>query len=450
MGKVASLRHIHRALAGREITATALTEQTLRAAEASQRAVNAFANIDWDSSLTAASESDRRYDNGTARPLEGLPITIKDLIDTKDMDTCYGSLAYLGHRPAADADIVRSLLDCGAIIIGKTTTHEFAWGVTTASEPFGDTRNPLDPTRIPGGSSGGAAAAIAYGAVTAGVGSDTGGSVRIPAALCGLVGFKPTLGRLSTRGVFPLSPTCDHVGLLGRQVDDVLYLGNVLNCQTPESHAPSSARLGVVREIAPVSPAADVALPFDAAVRRLARKFSCVELDSAGLFDGIFAAFSSIVLIEGGIEHFRRNSWDRIVTSYRAETVNRLERARDMDMRAYVCAQRARGRFIASLHDAMHSVEYLILPTCPCTAPALNTASIDIGNWSGTVREALMTYTAPFNIAGFPAISIPIPAMDKGLPASLQIVARPGDDGALLHIAQQIEAIVCGDGTIEN
>ncbi|CAM4267476.1 Indoleacetamide hydrolase [Bordetella muralis] len=443
------LRRMHQALAAREITASVLIEQTLRAAEASQRAVNAFATIDRDGALAAASESDRRYGEGTARPLEGLPITVKDLIDTKNMDTCYGSQAYLGHRPATDADIVRSLLDCGAIIIGKTTTHEFAWGVTTASECFGDTRNPIDPTRIPGGSSGGAAAAIAYGAVTAGIGSDTGGSVRIPAALCGLVGFKPTLGALSTRGVFPLSPTCDHVGLMGREVDDVLYLSDVLNPQTPRSDAPLSARLGVVREIAPVSLATDVAIPFEAAVQRLERTFSCVELDSADLFHGAFDAFSSIVLIEGGVEHFRRHSWERIVASYSPETVDRLRRAQKTDMHAYVSAQQVKDRLITGLHEAMHSIDYVILPTCPCIAPALNTTSVNTGNWSGTVREALMTYTAPFNIAGFPAISIPIPVRNESLPASLQIVARPGNDRALLHIAQQIEAILRHGDTIE-
>lgn len=440
-----SLRGLRHALVTRETTAVALTERTLQAAEASRQAVKAFAAIDWDRALRAAAESDRRYADGTARALEGLPIAVKDLIDTRGIDTCYGSPAYLGHRPGADADVVHSLVERGAIVVGKTTTHEFAWGVTTSSAHFGDTRNPLDPSRIPGGSSGGAAAAIAHGAVPAGLGTDTGGSVRIPAALCGVAGFKPTRDALPTRGVFPLAPTCDHVGLLGRRVDDVLWLANALHIDVPESDAWLSARIGVVREIAPVPLAPDVATAFDAAMQRLARTFACIDIGAPGLFAGVFDAFAAIVLVEGGIEHFRRNGWDRIAAHYGAETIDRLRRAERTDLRAYGAAQDVRRAFTARLRDAMAGVDYLVLPTCPCTAPSLGASDVRIGDWTGTVREALMTYTAPFNIAGFPAISVPLPAATGALPAALQIVARPGDDGALLQIAQQIETLL-GDG----
>ncbi|MGO4307868.1 amidase [Cupriavidus sp. RAF12] len=443
------LRKTLRALAARRITATALTEQALEAAEASKRSLNAFSAIDWDRALKAAAESDRRYGENRQRPLEGLPIAIKDLIDTKGMETRYGSAAYLGNLPAADADIVRSLVERGAIVIGKTTTHEFAWGVTTASARFGDTLNPLDRSRIPGGSSGGAAAAIAHGAVMAGVGTDTGGSVRIPAALCGVVGFKPTLGTLSTRGVFPLAPSCDHVGLLGEQVDDVVMLADALHIEVPESDAWLSARLGVIREIAPVPLSPDIAAAFDGAMRRLAQVFACVNIGTSGLFDAVFDAFASIVLIEGGIEHFRRNDWDRIATHYNPETVDRLKRAETMDLRAYAAAQQTRRKFTARLHEVMSTVDYLVLPTCPCIAPHLDASNVSIGDWTGTVREALMTYTAPFNIAGFPAISIPLPTGDHSLPAALQIVARPGDDGALLQIAQQMEQMLQTAATCE-
>ncbi|MGY2485243.1 amidase [Cupriavidus sp. CP313] len=436
------LRNALDALATRQITATALTEQALERAEASKRLLNAFSAIDWDRALKAAAESDRRYGERRPRPLEGLPIAVKDLIDTKGMETRYGSAAYLGHVPAADADIVKTLVERGAIIIGKTTTHEFAWGVTTASARFGDTLNPLDHTRIPGGSSGGAAAAIAHGAIMAGVGTDTGGSVRIPAALCGVVGYKPTLGTLSTRGVFPLAPTCDHVGLLGEQVDDVLLLADAIDIKVPESDAWLSARLGVIRDIAPVPLSPEIAVAFDGAMKRLAQVFSCVNVSTSGLFDAVFGAFARIVLIEGGIEHFRRNDWDRISTHYNPETVDRLKRAETMDLRAYAAAQQARRDFTARLHEVMSTVDYLVLPTCPCTAPHLDAGTVSIGAWTGTVREALMTYTAPFNVAGFPAISIPLATGERSLPAALQIVAKPGDDGALLQIAQQMELML--------
>lgn len=430
------------ALAGGRITATSVVERALRSAEASKQSLNAFSAIVWDRALKAAMESDRRYAEGRQRPLEGLPIAVKDLIDTKGIETRYGSAAYVGNIPAADADIVQALAASGAIVIGKTTTHEFAWGVTTASPRFGDTLNPLDRSRIPGGSSGGAAAAIADGAVMVGVGTDTGGSVRIPAALCGVVGFKPTLGALSTRGVFPLAPTLDHVGLLGRHVDDVLVIVDALRIEIPESDAWLSARLGIIREVTPVPLGAETALAFDDAIAHLAKEFACVDVDAPGLFDSVFDAFAGIVLIEGGIEHFRRNGWDRISLHYNAETVDRLRRAESMELRTFASAQQTRRHFTEKLHEVMSRVDYLVLPSCPCDAPPRNAAHIDIGGWTGTVREALMTYTAPFNVAGFPAISIPIPSADGCLPAALQIVARPGDDGALLQIAREIEQML--------
>jgi len=427
------------ALAARRVTAAALVAQALDAAEASKRDLRAFAAIDRNGALAAAAESDRRYAQGRQRPLEGLPIGIKDLIDTRGIETSYGSAAYLGHLPTSDADIVRVLTERGAIPIGKTATHEFAWGVTTASASLGDTLNPWDRTRIPGGSSGGAAAAIAYGAVAAGLGTDTGGSVRIPAALCGVVGFKPTFGTLPTRGIFALAPTLDHPGFLGRAVDDVALLAGAFGIEVPPHASPSSARLGVVREIAPVPLEAEVASGFDTAVADLGQSFACAAVDQRGLFDGVFEAFAHIVLTEGGVEHFRRNDVDRIAAHYGRETIERLERARTLTLGDYARAQQTRRDFTARLHRAMSAFDYLVLPTCPCAAPRVGQPSIGIGNWSGTVREALMTYTAPFNVAGFPAISIPLPARDGHLPAGLQIVAKPGRDGALLQVARQIE-----------
>ncbi|MPW06679.1 amidase [Paraburkholderia sp. CNPSo 3155] len=443
------LRKTLDALAAKQTTATALTEQALEDVEACKRSFNAFSAIDWDRALKAAAQSDRRYEENRPRLLEGLPVTIKDLIDTRGIETRYGSAAYVGHVPAVDADVVKVLMEQGAIIVGKTTTHEFAWGVTTASARFGDTLNPLDITRIPGGSSGGAAVAIASGTVRAGVGTDTGGSVRIPAALCGVVGFKPTHGTIPTRGVFPLAPTCDHVGLLGKQVDDVAILAAAFGIDLPQSDAWISARLGVVREIAPVPLSQEVAAAFDNAIRRLEQIFACDQVDTSCLFDHVYEAFASIVLIEGGIVHFQRNDWDRITRHYSPETVERLRRAEAMDLRAYVSAQQSRREFAARLHQAMSTVDYLVLPTCPCAAPHVGAGTLSIGDWSGTVREALMTYTAPFNVAGFPAISIPLPCGDSALPAALQIVAKPGDDGALLQIAQQMELFLKGGTTPE-
>ena len=436
------LRNALNALAARRVSATLLTERALQRAEVCKQSFGAFAAIDWTRALKAAAESDRRYGENRPRRLEGLPIAIKDLIDTKGLETRYGSAAYLGHVPHEDADIVRALTEQGAIVVGKTTTHEFAWGVTTSSDRFGDTLNPLDLTRIPGGSSGGAAVAIACGAVAAGVGTDTGGSVRIPAALCGVVGFKPTFGAVPSGGVFPLARSFDHVGLLGKEVDDVAMLAATFDIDLPESDAWLSARLGVIREIAPVPLSPEIACAFDSAVELLEQTFACVKVRSSGVFDTVFQAFADIVLIEGGIEHFRLHNWDEIARHYNRETVERLKGAENMGLRTYATAQQTRRSFVANLHHLMSEVDYLLLPTCPCVAPHVGVSTVRIGEWTGTAREALMTYTAPFNVAGFPAISIPLPTRDSILPAALQIVAKPGADGALLQIARQMELIL--------
>jgi aspartyl-tRNA(Asn)/glutamyl-tRNA(Gln) amidotransferase subunit A len=442
------LREARDALAGGRTSAFTLTLHALSVADASQRAVNAFATIARDKALAAAAESDRKYTMGCARPLEGLAIGVKDLIDTQGIETRYGSAAYIGNLPSADAAIVRRLVEQGAIIIGKTTTHEFAWGVTTASHEFGNTLNPLDTRCIPGGSSGGAAAAIAYGAVAAGLGTDTGGSVRIPAALCGVVGFKPTFGTFSTQGIFSLAPSLDHPGLLGASVDDIIVLADALGVALQGGETAESPRFGVIRNIEPVPLSAEVAMSFEQAIDTLGRIYPCDEVNTAGLFEGFFQAFAGIVLTEGGVTHFARNDWDFITCHYGAETVDRLDRARNVALSDYANWQQTRRQFTAKLSRAMANVDYLVLATCPCTAPRVDTSTMSIGTWQGTVREALMTYTAPFNLSGFPAISIPLPLHQDHLRAGLQIVARPGDDRGLLQVALKLERLLASGATV--
>ncbi|OMQ32261.1 amidase [Pseudomonas putida] len=442
------LREARDALAGGRTSAFKLTLRALSVAYESQRAVNAFATIARDKALVAAVESDRKYAVGCARPLEGLAIGVKDLIDTQSIETRYGSAAYIGNLPSANAAIVSRLVEQGAIIIGKTTTHEFAWGVTTSSREFGDTLNPLDTRCIPGGSSGGAAAAIAYGAVAAGLGTDTGGSVRIPAALCGVVGFKPTYGTFSTQGIFSLAPSLDHPGLLGASVDDVMVLAEALGVALQGGDITESPRFGVIHNIEPVPLSAEVAMSFEQAIDIVGRSYPCDELNAVGLFDGVFQAFAGIVLTEGGVSHFARNDWDFITRHYSAETVDRLDRASNVTLSDYANWQQTRRQFTAKLSRAMANVDYLLLATCPCTAPRVDTSTMNIGVWQGTVREALMTYTAPFNVAGFPAISIPLPLHKGHLRAGLQIVARPGDDGGLLQVALKLERLLASGAKV--
>ncbi|WP_232061976.1 amidase [Variovorax sp. PBS-H4] len=439
-----SLRQSLDDLASRRISARELALVTLQRADDTQRRLNAFACIPREHALAAAAESDRRYAEGTQRPLEGLPIGVKDLIDTQGIETRYGSPAFIGNVPSADAAVVRTLVEQGAIVVGKTTTHEFAWGVTTASAAFGDTLHPLDARRIPGGSSGGAAVAIADGVMAAGLGTDTGGSVRIPAALCGVTGFKPSYGVVPTQGIFPLAASLDHPGLLGASVSDVSVLAEALRIVGGSDAADElgDARIGVICSIASLPPAADIACAFAVAADALASAFSLEALNAGDLFGGSFDAFARIVLAEGGLVHFARRDPDWIAANYGAETVERLTRAMATRVEDYASAQQARRKFAAGLERLMARHRFIVLPTTPCTAPRVGETRLAIGNWSGTVREALMTYTAPFNLAGCPAISIPLRRSVGALPVGLQVVGRPGDDAALLQIARRMERLL--------
>lgn len=428
--------------AGRLLPSTAI-EAAIATARTCNAEVHAFAEIDAPGARLSAAVSDERYRNQQPRALEGVPIGVKDLFDTAGLATRYGSPAYSDNVPSADAEVVRVLKEKGAAIVGKTTTHEFAWGVTTASEHFGDTLNPWDHTRIPGGSSGGMAAAIAYGAVSAGIGTDTGGSVRIPASLCGVVGFKPTYGSLSTQGVFPLAPSLDHVGVMGRSVDDVRMVAAALGIASDSAARSEGYRLGVVGRAGglPISP--DVQHSFDLTRAILQLHCDVVEVDDLPSFKRGFEAFAGIVLSEGAMVHFSRHDREHIQASYGAETVSRLAMAEQTTIASYAESQRTRREFVRQLENVMADLDFLLLPTCPCTAPAIGSDHIAIGSWSGSIREALMTYTAPFNLAGMPALSLPMfSAETDGMPVGLQIAAGRGRDKELLGFARKIEALL--------
>jgi aspartyl-tRNA(Asn)/glutamyl-tRNA(Gln) amidotransferase subunit A len=343
--------------------------------------------------------------------------------------------------PSADAEVIRTLRKKGAAIIGKTTTHEFAWGVTTASEHFGDTLNPWDHSKIPGGSSGGMAAAIAYGTVSAGLGTDTGGSVRIPAALCGVVGFKPTYGLLSTQGVFPLAPSLDHVGVMGRSVGDVEMLASALGIRSGTAPRTSRYRIGIAGKTNDLPISSDVQRSLEKARVILEPHYDVVEVGDLPSFKRGFEVFAGIVLAEGGMVHFSRHDREYVKASYGSETASRLAIAEQTTIGTYADSQQARRAFVHQLDNAMADLDFMLLPTCPCTAPALGADRITMDSWSGSIREALMIYTAPFNLAGMPALSLPIfQAEADGMPVGLQIAARRGGDNGLLAFASEVEA----------
>jgi aspartyl-tRNA(Asn)/glutamyl-tRNA(Gln) amidotransferase subunit A len=226
--------------------------------------------------------------------------------------------------------------------------------------------------------------------------------------------------------------------LIGRHVGDVSLLAEPLGITVPSPSGRTRPRIGVVREIGPVPMSDEVALAYERSIDRLKMEGSCMVIEPE-FFDGLFACFAGIVLSEASLFHFGRSDERTVATLYSRETADRLERAKGIAIGKYARWQNVRRQFAAALARLMEKVDFLVLPASPCVAPKIGQAAITIGGWSGSVREALMTYTAPFNLAGVPAISIPMLAQEGSLPTGMQIVARSGDDGALLAFAAAVE-----------
>ena len=218
--------------------------------ERAQPLLNAFTTLSLDRAREEAAVAERRFAKGDERPLEGIPLGVKDLLDTEGVRTTYGSAIFESHVPRADAEAVRRARDAGAIVVGKTGTHEFAWGITSENPHYGPCRNPWDTERISGGSSGGSAVALAAGLVALAIGSDTGGSIRIPAAFCGVTGLKPSYARVSTAGTFPLAPSLDHVGPMAQRPLDAWELYAAMaghRCRGAATRLARTARRGPAR-----------------------------------------------------------------------------------------------------------------------------------------------------------------------------------------------------------
>lgn len=396
--------------------------------------LNAFVHTDIPAALAQARALDAERAAGRVRgPLHGIPVAIKDNVDTADMPTTMGAAHFLGHRPAADARCVALLREAGAIVIGKTLTHEFAYGPTGDRSVQGAARNPWDPARITGGSSAGSAAAVAAGMVPVALGTDTGGSVRVPSALCGLVGFKPSHGRVSDAGVFPLSPSIEDVGVLAQRVEDARAFIGILSegAIADAGDASDAPRIAWLAN----APFAIDHEPVTACARAAAER-----LAGAALLDGgevalharaLQAALSAIQRSEAYEVHAERV--EREPGKYDPEVLERLRASRPVQGWEYVRGLKERARLQTAFARIFEHVDALALPTVAITAPVLQQRSVN-GPGSAGVRETLLGLTNPWNVLGLPAISLPAGFVD-GLPVGLQLVGPAGADAALLALA---------------
>jgi aspartyl-tRNA(Asn)/glutamyl-tRNA(Gln) amidotransferase subunit A len=373
-----------------------------------------------------------------------MPISIKDLIDVAGQPTTAASRVRAGHVALGDATVVRRLRDAGAVLIGKTNLHEFALGTTSEESAFGAVHNPHDLTRSAGGSSGGSAAAVATGMGLASIGSDTGGSIRIPAAACGVVGLKPSLGEVPLDGVVPLCTTFDHVGPLARSVADAASIWYVLTGREPrpiERLVRSTLTLGALGGYFTALLDSDVRVAFDDAIARLRASGVTIGPRSVEHPERIVDTYVNISLSEAASWHAA--TLDTRAADYQPLVRQRLEFGRTIAAVQYLQARDTRDALRHAVDVALEHCHALVLPTLPIVAPRLGAADVTMDSGQAlTVRAAMLRLTQLFNITGHPAISLPI--RTTGLPVGLQLVGRRDETEGLLAVAMTCEQILNG------
>jgi aspartyl-tRNA(Asn)/glutamyl-tRNA(Gln) amidotransferase subunit A len=384
-------------------------------------------------------------------PLHGIPISLKDNLSTAEIRTTAGSLILAKFVPEHDAAVVARLKEAGAVILGKTNMHEFAYGVTSNNPHYGAVHNPWDLARIPGGSSGGSAAAVAAGLCYGSIGTDTGGSIRIPAGLCGIVGLKPTLGRISVEGVIPLSPRLDCVGPLARTVRDTALLLEAMLPQVKGEPRLGSRRklsakslkftLGVPREFFFDVISNEVGLVIEEALRRLRRQKVRIKEVSLPLLSETEYAGNQIAWAEATHYHQQSGCFPARSAEYGEDVRTRLALGTEVPATVYLTALEVREKFIQQLHRVMAdaSVDVLALPTTPITAPLIDQEAIRIADKDHSTRALLLRTNRPANLAGVPAISVPCGFIPAGLPVGLQLMGAFAEEHLLLGVAHAFE-----------
>lgn len=364
--------------------------------------------------------------------LAGIPFGVKDNIDVAGLPTTCSSKHRTGVDPAGvDARVVAQLKEAGAVVVGKTQMHEFAYGITGTSSAFGAARNPVDVNRVPGGSSSGSAVAVAAGITPFSLATDTGGSARIPASFCGIVGFKPTTGILSNDGVFPTSHTFDTVGIMGR---DVGWVSIVWTALAGEKEAPRA-----LPEFTLLDPASLPAADPQVADLVAGAVPGAVSAPAPSFLAEVSALYSIIAGRDAHDVHA-----DMLASQpslYQPDILARLTEVSLYTTDDYDNACARREELLGDAEAWYPSGSFLVLPTTPVVAPAVGEQTCRIGGSEVPVREAILSLTRMWSVLGWPAISLPVGSID-GLPVGLQIVGPAGSDATLLAAAQTLETSI--------
>ena len=423
------------------------------------RDLNAFVSLDLEGAFAEARQITTAYARGEeTRPLAGIPLAVKDIIDTSGLPTTRGSSIFRDLRPTADATVVARARQNGAIVVGKTNTHEFAWGITTDNPHFGASRNPWDRDRSPGGSSGGSAVAVATGTVPIAIGTDTGGSVRIPAAFCGVFGLKPSFGLISTSGVFRLARTLDHVGILSRTPrDSKLFLSVVADRGTVDgTTALVAGQPAAARELR-------IGRCFDAA--KMSEDLAAASTRALAVLDGWGATlvdvaplpapeptFAAIQGAEAYHFHHTLGLFPTRAADYGTDVRERLERAADITISDYLIACEQRDEVRGAWADSLQEVDVIASPVSPGPPPAHGTSDVLHQGVVHDFRDLVMPFTIAQNLTGMPACSIPVGLDCNGLPMALQLTGRHGDEKTITELADALVTAIGApvlDGTLK-
>ena len=429
-----------------ELSSVTLTTRCLDRIAARNDALRAFITVMADQALADARRADAEIGEGRYRgALHGIPISIKDLVDVAGTPTTSGS-AVTPRRPLHDATVVRNLRRAGAVIVGKTNLHEFAYGTTSDETAFGAVRHPQDLSRSPGGSSGGAAVSIVEGMALGALGTDTGGSIRIPAAACGIAGLKPTYGEVSCDEVVPLSVTLDHVGPLARTVRDcaVLFLG-MRDGEVPAgagAQIRGTAWLGVPRRYFFDKLDDDVREMFDRAQSTLENAGHSIGMVDIPLAERAPDVYVHIGLPESAWYHAPMLAAE--ADKYSPGVRRRIDLGGYVLAEDYLRAMHAREVLRRAVDKTLEGLDALLLPTLPIGAPRIGDSTVTIGGGEEPVRAMMLRLTQLFDITGHPAIAIPCGVGHDGLPRSLQLVGHRGGTERLLDVAAAVEAQITG------